>query len=143
MEYADLKVGKNIIINERPCEVIEIKTLNTGKLGTPKKEVTGIDLFTGKKHQMKFKLRESIIPVIIEYFDYSGLTSDEGYLFLFSDEMSFPREDLQLVDSKMIKTANELTKKHGGFMVKSVKTTWKFEGVSTIWEKIIRISPEN
>ena len=39
-------------LKEKPCKIIEITTSKTGKHGHAKANITGIDIFTGKKNHL-------------------------------------------------------------------------------------------
>lgn len=44
-----LRKGGFVVINNRPCKIVEMSTSKTGKHGHAKVHIVAIDIFTGKK----------------------------------------------------------------------------------------------
>merc|ERR1712154_533481 len=49
-EAHHVKKGSYILLKDRPCKVVEVKTSKTGKHGHAKCNITGMDVLTGKKY---------------------------------------------------------------------------------------------
>jgi translation initiation factor 5A len=49
MEAGQIRKGGYIVINERPCKVVNVSTSKTGKHGHAKAKITALDVFTGNK----------------------------------------------------------------------------------------------
>lgn len=47
----NLKKGAHVMMKGKPCKIIEITVSKTGKHGHAKANITGIDIFTGKKYE--------------------------------------------------------------------------------------------
>lgn len=45
----EIKKGMIVYLKDKPCKVIELTTSKTGKHGHAKANITGTDIFTGKK----------------------------------------------------------------------------------------------
>lgn len=45
----EVKKGMTVMLKGFPCKVVEVTTSKTGKHGHAKANITGIDIFTGKK----------------------------------------------------------------------------------------------
>lgn len=98
---ARVKKGSIIVIEDRPCKVMSETTSKTGKHGHAKKIVTGIDIFTEKKHIMTFSTADTLEVPIVRTKDYQMLgLDDDGYLDLLDDsgnqisEYRLPDNDL-------------------------------------------------
>ena len=48
----ELKEGKYVIIEDRPCRIVNIDSAKPGKHGAAKMRVTGIGVFDGQKKQL-------------------------------------------------------------------------------------------
>jgi translation initiation factor 5A len=46
----DLKIGGHVIINSRPCKIVELTKAKSGKHGVAKAHFYGIDIFTNRKY---------------------------------------------------------------------------------------------
>ena len=46
----EIKKGMTVMLKGKPCKVIEVTTSKTGKHGHAKANITGLDIFTGKKY---------------------------------------------------------------------------------------------
>lgn len=49
-----LKVGDYIVINQRPCKIVEQSTIKNGKHGAAKTTIVAIDIFNKRKYQDMF-----------------------------------------------------------------------------------------
>lgn len=47
-----IKKGSHVVIKGFPCKVVEYSTAKTGKHGSAKANITGVDIFTSKKYEM-------------------------------------------------------------------------------------------
>ena len=50
VEAHHVKKGGMVMLKDRPCKVVEVKTSKTGKHGHAKCNITGLDVITGKKY---------------------------------------------------------------------------------------------
>ena len=48
-QSSSLRKGGHVMINNRPCKIVEMSTSKTGKHGHAKVNLVGLDIFTGKK----------------------------------------------------------------------------------------------
>lgn len=62
MEFSDIKVGKYIVADDRPCKILRVETSKPGKHGSAKKRVKCVDLITDKKLEALFR-HSSLIDV--------------------------------------------------------------------------------
>lgn len=49
MQCSALRKNGFVVINKRPCKIVEMSTSKTGKHGHAKVHIVAIDIFTGKK----------------------------------------------------------------------------------------------
>merc|ERR1712080_329747 len=49
-EAHHVKKGCYVMLKDRPCKIVEVKTSKTGKHGHAKCNITGLDILTGKKY---------------------------------------------------------------------------------------------
>ena len=65
MEFSDIKIGKYIVVNDRPCKIIKMDFSKPGRHGPGKKRVRCIDLLTDKKSDSTFNHSSQIdVPLI-------------------------------------------------------------------------------
>ena len=90
------KKGVHVMIKGFPCKVIEVSTSKTGKHGHAKVNITGIDIFSGKKYQESSPTSHNLMQPVITKEDYQLIElDDDNFLTLLGDNGSV-REDLAL-----------------------------------------------
>jgi translation initiation factor 5A len=90
------KKGVHVMLKGNPCKIIEIATSKTGKHGHAKVNITGIDIFTGKKYQESSPTSHNLMQPIITKQDYQLIELDEDNFLTLMDENGTVREDLSL-----------------------------------------------
>jgi translation initiation factor 5A len=97
LSVADIKKGTHILMGEnRPCKVMEITTSKTGKHGHAKANITGIDIFNGKKYQDVCPVSHAKEAPNIKREEWTVMSvDDEGYIALV-DKTGKMRQDLKL-----------------------------------------------
>ncbi len=97
ISVADVKKGTHILMGEnRPCKVMEITTSKTGKHGHAKANITGIDIFNGKKYQDVCPVSHAKEAPNIKREEWTVMSvDDEGYIALV-DKTGKMRQDLKL-----------------------------------------------
>ena len=97
ISVADIKKGTHILMGEnRPCKVMEITTSKTGKHGHAKANITGIDIFNGKKFQDVCPVSHAKEAPNIKREEWTVMSvDDEGYIALV-DKTGKMRQDLKL-----------------------------------------------
>ena len=60
-----LKKGSLVMIKGRPCKVVDFSTAKTGKHGSAKAMVTGIDIFTSNKLECTFSTGDNVDAPIV------------------------------------------------------------------------------
>lgn len=97
ISVADVKKGVHILMGEnRPCKVMEITTSKTGKHGHAKANITGIDIFNGRKYQDVCPVSHAKEAPNIKREEWTVMSvDDEGYIALV-DKTGKMRQDLKL-----------------------------------------------
>jgi len=90
------KKGMHVMLKGNPCKIIETATSKTGKHGHAKVNITGIDIFSGKKYQESSPSSHNLMQPIITKQDYQLIELDEDNFLTLLDENGTIREDLSL-----------------------------------------------
>ena len=97
----EVKKGYIVLLKGFPCRVIEMTTSKTGKHGHAKANITGIDIFTGKKYEEISPTSHNMEAPVVKTANY--LLSDvdeEGYATLLDEESGETRQDLKAPDNE-------------------------------------------
>ncbi|GAM18292.1 hypothetical protein SAMD00019534_014670 [Acytostelium subglobosum LB1] len=101
MQCSALRKNGHVVINKRPCKIVEMSTSKTGKHGHAKVNITAIDIFTGKKLEEICPSTHNIDVPHVARAEYSLIDiSDDGYLTLMKADGSM-KEDLVLPDGEL------------------------------------------
>lgn len=93
LEAGQLKKGGYVVINGRPCKIVEITTSKVGKHGHAKAHIVGIDIFTGKKLEENQPTGHTMAVPRISRNDYMVCDVNEGLVTVLDDkgnELTFP-----------------------------------------------------
>lgn len=90
------KKGVHVMLKGNPCKVIDVSTSKTGKHGHAKINITGIDIFSGKKYQESSPTSHNLMQPVITKQDYQLVELDEDDFLTLLDENGSVREDLTL-----------------------------------------------
>ncbi len=101
-----IKKGSVVLVQEKyPCRVVQVDIAKTGKHGSAKAVFTGLDIFTGKKHEELTTTHSKVPEVIVERHEYVLIDiTDEGYLSLMREDGEI-RSDLTLPPADLYKDA--------------------------------------
>ena len=87
-----------MVFQGRPCKVVGYTTAKTGKHGHAKANITGIDIFNGKKYEDSLPTSHNVEVPNIKRTPYTAIDVDvDGYLTLM-DKQGTTRQDLKLPD---------------------------------------------
>ena len=131
-----LKKGDLVMIKDHPCKVVSFSTAKTGKHGSAKAMVTGIDIFSGNKYECTFSTGDNVDAPVAKRLEYSLINiDDEGYCTLLTDSGE-TKEDLQLPTDEWLKDVTD--------RIKSIFEEGKKECIVTVLgamdqEKIIAV----
>ena len=90
------KKGVHVMLKGNPCKVIDVSTSKTGKHGHAKINITGIDIFSGKKYQESSPTSHNLMQPVITKQDYQLVELDNDDFLTLLDENGSVREDLTL-----------------------------------------------
>lgn len=97
ISISDVKKGTHIVMGEgRPCKVAEITTSKTGKHGHAKANITGIDIFNGKKYVDVCPVSHSKDAPNITRVEYTVMSVDDDGFVSLLDKTGAMRQDLKL-----------------------------------------------
>ena len=89
-----LKKGDLVLIKEHPCKVMSMSTAKTGKHGSAKAMVSGIDIFTANKYECTFGSGDNVDAPLVKRVEYNLINiDDDGYATLLTD-LGETKEDL-------------------------------------------------
>mmetsp|Transcript_4731 Transcript_4731/g.5459 ORF Transcript_4731/g.5459 Transcript_4731/m.5459 type:complete len:162 (-) Transcript_4731:92-577(-) len=94
----EVKKGMTVLLKGFPCKVIEVTTSKTGKHGHAKANITGLDIFTGKKYQDISPTSHNMTAPFVHNNNYT-LTdiAEDGFCSLMDDNGEI-REDIKCPD---------------------------------------------
>lgn len=116
------KLQKNgyVLIEGRPCRVVDIQKFKIGKHGHAKAKIAGSDLFTGRRFETMLPSSHDIEVPFVERNEYSLINID-GKNTQLLDLQGNMREDVEILDDdeigKKIKNAFENNEKEEEIIV--------------------------
>jgi len=95
MQCSALRKSGHVLIDHRPCKIIELSTAKPGKHGHAKVHLIALDIFTGKKLDIISPATHNVdVPVSVRH-EYIVQDIDDGYLSLLT-EMGIPKDDVKM-----------------------------------------------
>ena len=102
-----LKKGDLVMIKGHPCKVVSFSTAKTGKHGSAKAMVTGIDIFSSNKYECTFSTGDNIDAPLMKRAEYTLINiEDDGFVSLMDDSGEM-KEDLKLPEDEWLKDVAE------------------------------------
>jgi translation initiation factor 5A len=93
----NIKKNGHIVINGRPCKVVDYSTAKTGKHGSAKASIVGIDVFTGKKMEASIPTSLNVEVPNLKRVNYQIIAIDgENFCTLMDPNTGTTRSDLKL-----------------------------------------------
>merc|ERR1712157_128587 len=92
----EIKKGMTVMLKGFPCKVIEVTTSKTGKHGHAKANITGLDIFTGKKYMDISPTSHNMTKPVVTTATYSIMDIAHGGELTLMDEGGTTKEDLNL-----------------------------------------------
>eukprot|EP00286_Rhodomonas_abbreviata_P012693 CAMPEP_0181323068 /NCGR_PEP_ID=MMETSP1101-20121128/19578_1 /TAXON_ID=46948 /ORGANISM="Rhodomonas abbreviata, Strain Caron Lab Isolate" /LENGTH=162 /DNA_ID=CAMNT_0023431051 /DNA_START=48 /DNA_END=536 /DNA_ORIENTATION=+ len=94
----EVKKGMVVMLKGFPCKVIEVTTSKTGKHGHAKANITGLDIFTGKKYLDISPTSHNMVAPFVTNTSYDLVDiTDDGYAVLMTEDGEM-KEDLKMPD---------------------------------------------
>jgi translation initiation factor 5A len=111
MQAGSVRKGGHMMIKDKPCKVMDISTSKTGKHGHAKANITGVDIFTGKKYEDSCPTSHNVEVPNISRIEFQVLNvTDDGQISLLTDSGE-TKDDLDLpkdTDGKEDETAAQI-----------------------------------
>jgi translation initiation factor 5A len=105
-----LHKGDLVMIKGHPCRVVSFSTAKTGKHGSAKAMISGIDVFTSNKYECTFSTSDNVDAPVIKRLEYNLINiEDDGFVTLLN-EQGETKEDLKLPEDEWLKDVAEKTK---------------------------------
>lgn len=95
-----LKKGGYVLIEGRPCRVVDIAKSKTGKHGHAKASIAGTDLFTGRRYETHCPTSHDIEIPFVDRQDYALINIDGNNTQLL-DLQGNMREDVELTKDEL------------------------------------------
>ena len=96
MQAGSIRKGGHMMIKDKPCKVMDISTSKTGKHGHAKANITGVDIFTGKKYEDSCPTSHNVEVPNITRVEYQLLNvTEDGQVSLLTDSGE-TKDDLDL-----------------------------------------------
>jgi translation initiation factor 5A len=92
----EIKKGMIVLLKNFPCKVIEVTTSKTGKHGHAKANITGLDIFTGKKYQDISPCSHNMVAPFVTVTKLNVIDIAEDGAVTLMDDNGETREDLNL-----------------------------------------------
>ncbi|KAJ2543836.1 translation initiation factor eIF5A [Coemansia sp. RSA 1933] len=108
MQCSALRKGGHVVLKGRPCKIIDMSTSKTGKHGHAKVNMTGIDIFTGKKYEDMSPSTHNMDVPVIGRVEYLLMYIDDDFLVLQTLDGSETREDIKAPDNEVGEEINRL-----------------------------------
>jgi len=119
-----LKKGGYVLIEGRPCRVVDISQSKPGKHGPAKANIAGTDIFTGRRFEAHLPTSHDVEVPTVDRQDYSLIRIDGKHtqLIVLGGKM---REDVELDGSDVCKRLKESAARGDELLVTVV--TWTKE----------------
>ena len=102
----EVKKGMLVFLKDHPCRVVDISTSKTGKHGHAKANMTGLDIFTGKKYMDISPTSHTMYAPVVNKTDWQLCDIDEENYCTLIDEEGTTKEDLQLPNEDYLPNPN-------------------------------------
>merc|ERR1712183_1249911 len=96
----ELRKGSFVLIKEHPCKIMETTTCKTGKHGHSKTNVTGIDIFTGKKYELCKPTTQNVDCPSVSKAEFTLIDIDENDFVSLMDDQTQDFKEIKLPDGK-------------------------------------------
>ncbi|KAK5943852.1 translation initiation factor eIF5A [Knufia obscura] len=100
MQCSALRKNGFVVINRRPCKIVEMSTSKTGKHGHAKVHMVAIDIFTGKKLEDLSPSTHNMDVPNVSRKEYQLINVEDDFLSLM-DDSGDTREDVKMPDGEV------------------------------------------
>jgi len=95
------------MIKGHPCKVVSFSTAKTGKHGSAKAMVTGIDIFTSSKYECTFSTGDNVDAPVMKRVEYTLINIEEDGFVSLMNEAGDVKEDLKLPEDEWLKDVTD------------------------------------
>eukprot|EP00339_Tiarina_fusa_P024924 CAMPEP_0117029194 /NCGR_PEP_ID=MMETSP0472-20121206/21163_1 /TAXON_ID=693140 ORGANISM="Tiarina fusus, Strain LIS" /NCGR_SAMPLE_ID=MMETSP0472 /ASSEMBLY_ACC=CAM_ASM_000603 /LENGTH=151 /DNA_ID=CAMNT_0004736897 /DNA_START=16 /DNA_END=471 /DNA_ORIENTATION=+ len=88
MQAGSIRKGGYVVMNNRPCKVVEVTTSKTGKHGHAKAHIIGLDIFTQKKIEDLCPTSHNMNVPNVNRTEYQLMNIDDGFTNLLAEDGS-------------------------------------------------------
>lgn len=100
MQCSALRKNGHVVIKGKPCKIVEMSTSKTGKHGHAKVNLTGIDIFTGKKYEDICPSTHNMEVPNVKRTEWTLVDINEDGFVTIMDDSGDTREDLKIPDGE-------------------------------------------
>jgi len=94
LQCSQLRKGGYVMMKGKPCKIVDMSTSKTGKHGHAKVNMTGTDIFDGRKYEDMSPSTHNMEVPNVKRIEYNLIDiTEEGYLSLMDDQGDV-RDDL-------------------------------------------------
>jgi len=101
IQSSALRIGDYVMIQEFPCRIIEMSISKTGKHGSAKINLTGIDIFNGNKHKTIEKSTSNVDVPNVTKMEYQLIDITRDNFLSLMDANGVLKEDIKLVEGEL------------------------------------------
>ena len=106
-----LKKGDLVMIKGHPCKVVSFSTAKTGKHGSAKAMISGIDIFTSSKYECTYSTGDNVDAPLLTRVEYTLVNiDDDGYASLMTEQGEI-KEDIKLPEDEWLKDVKDQIRK--------------------------------
>jgi len=100
MQCSALRKNGFVVISGRPCKIVDMSTSKTGKHGSAKVNLVGIDIFTGKKYEdISPSTHNMAVPVVVRK-EYQLIDIEDGFISVITDSGD-TKSDVKLPEGEL------------------------------------------
>lgn len=100
MQCSALRKNGFVVMKNRPCKIVDMSTSKTGKHGSAKVNLVGIDIFTAKKYEEICPSTHNMDVPVVSRAEYSLIDIDDGFLSLMTNNGE-TKDDVKLGDDEV------------------------------------------
>ena len=110
VQAGTLHKGELLMIKGHPCRVVNFSTAKTGKQGSAKAMVSGIDIFSANKYECTFSTSDNVDAPVVKRTEYTLINiEDDGFCSLLNEQGEI-KEDIKLPDDEWLKDVSDRCK---------------------------------
>lgn len=100
LQCSALRKNGFVLMGGRPCKIVDMSTSKTGKHGSAKVNLVGVDIFTGKKYEdFSPSTHNMDVPHVVRK-EYQLVDIEDGFLSLITDSGD-TKSDVKLPEAEL------------------------------------------